>query len=275
MRHLVCALPLALLLLSSCTHSPVPTPSSGSPPVQITASVPAPSPSPEPVPTPDREALAAYFASVPVPDFLEEGQQEQYRLAHYLYTHMFGGSTTAVEDMFPLIHIPLSDGGYTYEVVSYEGMDGYYLSQYPYADFDATVRSVFTDRFWQECNWLLFGDEALYPIYADLNGALGVLDLERGSGYYYNDHFPDQFRLEEQTEDRISFTLIGHYSPVWPYEGETYEERDARLEREYEYTLEFPITMVLTDAGWRFDEFHTALADEEAPEFSPYYNDNG
>ena len=274
MRRRVFALPLALLLLASCVSQPEPSPEPT--PVQALSPTPSPTPeptpSPEPVPTPNQEALDAYFASVAVPDFLEEGQQEQYRLAHYLYTHMFGGDTTAIEDMFPLIHIPSPSGGYTLEAVSYEGMDGYYLSRYPYADFDATVRSVFTDRFWQEHNWHPYPDGRSYPVYADLDGVLAVRDLSRGGGYYYNARFPDRFHLEEQTEDRISFTLIGHYSPVWPYEGETYEERDQRLEREYEYTLEFPITMVLTDAGWRFDEFHTARADEEAPEHSPYYH---
>ncbi len=271
MRRSIFALSLTLLFLTSC--APSSTPPTGPVPTPVQTQPPAPilSPTPEPEPTPNQEALDAYFASVAVPDFLDEAQQEQYRLAHYLYAHMFGGCTTAIEDMFPLIHIPFPDGGYTFESVSYEGMDGYYLSRYPYADFDATVRSVFTDRFWQERNWLSFGDEEFYPIYADLDGVLAVRDLGRGSGYYYNDHFPDEFRLEDQTEDRISFTLIGHYSPVWPYEGETYEERDQRLEREYEYTLEFPITMVFTDSGWRFDEFHTALADEDTPEHSPYY----
>lgn len=126
---------------------------------------------------------------------------------------MFGGDTTAIEAMFPLIHVPCPHGGHTYQAVSYDGMDGYYLSRYPYADFDVTVRSVFTDRFWREHGRLDF-DGTSQPIYADLDGVLAVLELSRGSGYYYNDHFPDEFLLEEQTDDRIVFALIGHYSPV-------------------------------------------------------------
>ena len=33
----------------------------------------------------------------------------------------------------------------------------------------------------------------------------------------------------------------------------------------YDYTLEFPIKMILTEDGWRFDEFHSSLRDEREP----------
>ena len=49
---------------------------------------------------------------------------------------------------------------------------------------------------------------------------------------------------------------------MYPLEGETEAERDSRVENGFEVTYEFPIRMVQTDAGWRFDEFHSALADE-------------
>ncbi len=210
------------------------------------------------------ESCRAQMDTVTVPDFLNEEQQEQYRFAHYLYGHMFGGETTAVEELFPLVHVPVEgyEGAYTYESVEYGKDFFYYRSTVPYADFDAAVRSVFTDRFWEERSGITEGQ----PIYADLDGTLIMAELSRGAGYFYNENFPDEFRLEEQTEDKISFTLIGHYSPVWPKEGESYEERDARLLSGYEYTHEFPITMVLTEKGWRFDTFHTALADEVSPD---------
>lgn len=213
---------------------------------------------------PVTEACRARMDAVTVPDFLNEEQQEQYRFAHYLYGRMFGGDTTAVEELFPLVHVPLEgyEDAYTYESVEYGDYGYYYRSTVPYADFDAAVRSVFTDDFWETRSGIADGT----PIYADLDGTLIMLELSRGAGYFYNENFPDEFRLEEQTEDKISFTLIGHYSPVWPEEGETYEERDARLLDRYEYTHEFPITMVLTDKGWRFDAFHTALADEVGPD---------
>ena len=196
------------------------------------------------------------------PDFLTVQQQHLYREARALYQSMFGGETTFIDDF-------LSDGAPRLDPDPYESveMDGYtYLlakGRYRrWEDFDAAVHGVFTDAFWDSRN-LRLGDDGTVPIYRDIDGRLGIVELSRGSGYYYNENFPDEFRLDSQTGDTISFTLIGHYSLPWPREGETYEERDRRWAQGYEYTLEFPIKMVLTENGWRFDEFHSALADEE------------
>ena len=124
------------------------------------------------------------------------------------------------------------------------------------------MRGVFTNSYWDGRNSVGFEDGEPIPIYRDIGGRLGIIDLSRGAGYYYNENFPDEFRLDARTDDTISFTLIGHYSPVWPRGGETPEERDRRRAAEYEYTLEFPIRMVMTNNGWRFDEFYSSLADE-------------
>lgn len=124
------------------------------------------------------------------------------------------------------------------------------------------IHHLFTDSFWNSRNNAL-GDNQSVPIYRDVNGRLGMVELSRGSGYYYNENFPDEFRLDSKTENTIAFTLIGHYSPVWPKEGESSEECDKRRKQGYEYTIEFPIKMVLSDDGWKFDEFHSALADED------------
>ena len=64
--------------------------------------------------------------------------------------------------------------------------------------------------------------------------------MERGVGYYRDDSRPD------------TFTLTGYYSA--PGGGGE------------EYTIDFPIRMVRTEAGWRFDEFHETTVDELAPE---------
>ena len=211
--------------------------------------------------------LTEFSASIAVPDFLTQEQQDLYRRAHCLYQAMFGGDTSGIDYDFP------AD-----EAVEWEAHDEdlFVLGDFRYlpasdryqrwADFDALVHSVFTDDFWDSLNQA----ESDYPIYRDFNGRLGFLELARGSGYWYNDNFPDQFRLEEQTEDAISFTLISPYTECWPREGESYEERDWRLENVVEYTLEFPIRMVLTEDGWRFDVFHSGLADESPqPESVP------
>lgn len=68
--------------------------------------------------------------------------------------------------------------------------------------------------------------------------------------------------LVEQTDERVEFTVTAHYSYPYPREGESYEERDERLETSYEFTLTFPIVMLRTDAGWRFDVFCTGVGAE-------------
>lgn len=45
--------------------------------------------------------------------------------------------------------------------------------------------------------------------------------------------------------------------PNYPRWDETDDERDKRLETSYEYTRTYPITLIYTDAGWRFDAFTT------------------
>ena len=237
-QMLTLALPGCLaLLLTACQSQGVPA-TSPSPVQEPAVSIPL-----------NEEAQA-----IPVPSFLDEEQQTLYRQAYSLYSHMFGGETTAIE--YPELEPEQAVDWSEYETVELDGML-YYVSRGPFADwadFDAAVHAVFTDTFWAEKN--------AYSIYREWEGKLCFLDASRGAGYYYNEYFPDEFVLESQTDSEIDFTLIGHYSPVWPREGESYEERDARLAREYDYTLEFPIRMVLTEEGWRFEEFHAALADE-------------
>ena len=89
-------------------------------------------------------------------------------------------------------------------------------------------------------------------IYVRNGEQLCFLDASRGGGYYRDDSRPDTFTLVEQTEDEISFTLTGCYSPM----GEGGED----------YTIDFPIRLVRTEAGWRFDEFHETTVDELGPD---------
>lgn len=144
-----------------------------------------------------------------------------------------------------------------YRTIAYNGMI-YQVAQGRYKqwnDFDTAVHSVFTDRFWTSRNQ--------DNVFIKQNGSLCYISAARGSGYYYNNYFPDEFRLIEKTDSAISFLLIGHYSPAWLQGNETPEERELRLQSGYDYTLEFPIKLILTNDGWRFDEFHSALADEK------------
>lgn len=249
--------------VESITPAPSPTPAE-TPVSQPTA--PAESAAPTPVPAevlldPSLEPpLTEFSASIAVPDFLTREQQDLYRRAHCLYQAMFGGETTAIDYLYPAT----GDMEWEYHDEDYWAIGEFGWHYTPaqgryqrWADFDALVHSVFTEDFWQRHNILETGD----PIYQDFDGRLGILDFSKGGGWY-NENFPDQFRLEEQTGDTISFTLICPYTEPYPQNGETYEERDRRLETVVDYTLEFPIKMVLTGDGWRFDGFHSGLADE-------------
>ena len=51
--------------------------------------------------------------------------------------------------------------------------------------------------------------------------------------------------------------MTAHYSYPYPRWDETDDERDKRLETSYEYTRTYPVTLIYTDAGWRFDAFTT------------------
>ena len=111
--------------------------------------------------------------------------------------------------------------------------------------------ALFTDTFWSTCN-----DDGNAPIYIEHDGRLFILDCAYGD-QYYNSNIPDEFTLTAQTDDRIDFTVTAHYSYPYPRQDETEAERDERLKTSYEYTRIYPVTLIYTDAGWRFDAFTT------------------
>ena len=198
--------------------------------------------------------------AIAVPNFLTEEQQLLYRRAYSLYRHMFSGDTNMIEYAETLD----ADNSPVYGTESVQiGEYSYVKSQGRYqrwSDFDAVIHSVFTEDFFAGINQLSNG----YEIYLEHDGALYFLDLGRGSGAYYNENFADDFILERKIDSEILFTLIGHYSDIFPRDGETPEDYEERRKQEFDYTLEFPIKMVLTQDGWRFDEFHSAPAEGQA-----------
>lgn len=185
----------------------------------------------------DEGALA-----IDVPNFLTEEQQLLYRKAYRLYSLMYGGDTTYIDYFDADKYDPLDFaeyGAYTYQLAV-----GRYRN---WADFDQVVHSVFTDSFWQDKN-----DDRTYMEY---DGRLAIL---AGSPIYncYNDNFPDKFKLVSQTDDSIVFTVTGHYSFPFILSSESKEQRDHRLATTYDFIQEHTISMVLTEEGWRFDEYH-------------------
>lgn len=184
------------------------------------------------------------------PDFLTAEQQTLYRQAFALYSAMFDGETTGIDDAFP------AAGGQTeYDEYTPDGSDYTYISSHSrwqsWTDFDRVIHALFTDTFWSACN-----DDGNAPIYIEHDGRLFILDCAYGD-QYYNSNIPDEFTLTARTDDRIDFTVTAHYSYPYPRWDETDDERDKRLETSYEYTRTYPVTLIYTDAGWRFDAFTT------------------
>lgn len=196
-----------------------------------------------------------------VPDFLTEEQQLLYRKAYSLYQHMFGGETSAIEYTEFMNSNEISS--FKYEAIqigsySYKKSLGRYKV---WRDFDNLIKSVFSQRFWDDRN--IIDKEIGTKIYIEKDKSLYFIEFSRGSGYYYNENFPDEFELLEKKDNFITFKLIGHYSPIWPLDQESSIQRNERRKAEYDYVIEFPIKMILTDDGWRFDVFHSTLADEK------------
>ncbi len=196
--------------------------------------------------------LSEYELTMSVPEFLDEEQQMLYRKARNVYLHVCGNSTASVEYEETLDY-PLNN----YESFQNERGWRYMISQGRYQkwdDFTALVYSVFTEDF--------FNSRNTSPAFIEYNGKLVFLDADKGGVSCYNYNFDDKFRLVSKTDTEIVFELIAHYSYIWPREGESFDERDARVRSGWEWTDKFTIRMVLTDAGWRFDEFYNPAVDE-------------
>lgn len=190
--------------------------------------------------------------AVAAPDFLDEEQRLLYQQAYRLHLAMFGGETTGIDMTFPREE---GDNAPDAPEALYqpEGAELAYLASTGalrrWADFEHAVYSVFSADFWAK--------ENAEPIYIGHDGWLYILDASYGD-QCYNENFPDTFRLVEQSQERIIFEVTAHYSYPWPRGDESYAQRDERLKTSYEYTVTYPVTLVLLDCGWRVDEFNTA-----------------
>lgn len=184
-----------------------------------------------------------YDSGLSAPDFLDDEQLIAYYQAYIVYSHFFGLST---EDVDP-------NGYGSGSRVEYNGAY-YWPATGAYAnwdDFEAVIRSVFTETFWNERN---------QNIYVNLGGTMHYMDVARGGGGY-NENFPETFQLVEKTDDAVSFIMTGYYSDARQFEGITDEQREAWLAAGWEYSIEFPMRMVKTEDGWRFDKFYNARTD--------------
>ena len=186
-------------------------------------------------------------ASIPAPDFLSDEQKTVYRQGHELYTLLFGGDTSAVDASASGTRETVELDGVTYQIAA-----GKYKN---WSDFSRDVNAVFTKDLWNQRN-----NTSDIPIYREHNGKLCFRDISMSQSPYFNPNFPDEFSLQQQSKDSISFYVTGHYALPYPLEGETGEQRDQRLKDDFEYTRDILTTMDRTENGWRLSEFTTSQA---------------
>ena len=183
-------------------------------------------------------------STIPAPDFLSAEQKEVYRQGHELYTLLFGGETSNLDSPAATERETVVLDGITYQIAQ-----GKYKN---WSDFNRDVNAVFTKDLWNKLNNT--GDA---PIYREHNGKLCFQDISMSQSPYFNPNFPDEFSLQQQSENSISFYVTGHYSSPYPLEGETGEERDQRLKDDFEYVQDIRTIMDRTENGWRLAEFTT------------------
>lgn len=184
-------------------------------------------------------------------EVLDEDQIWLLQAAEDFYLSTFGGDTSMINSWIAAGEdAPLPEE----ETIEENGMiyNAAYGRWATWEGFDRYVHTLFTDQCWKERN-----ERSGFPIYIGHNGRTYYIDAAMGGGGH-NGHIPDLYRLEEKTDDTISFTVIGHYllrSTCELQEGETPEERERRVENSFDYTLEFPIQLVLAADGWRLNQF--------------------
>jgi len=201
----------------------------------------------------DEPLVEDRFFDLPVPDFLTEEQQNLYRRAQVLY-YLLTMCPAEIEQMprndgedfspeYPTLYLTVP--GYDGFAGSFYRVNGRYSS---WDDFTAMGLSVFTDG--------LFG-ELCQTNFFRINDNTYYLNSWKGSGYYYDDPALS-FATVSSGDTEIKFEVIKHL------------ERFPADESEAGAVLSLPVTMTLTDDGWRISEMgftytgEPVLRDEDA-----------
>lgn len=230
-------------------------------PPEPSAAQPLPAPSPGPTQAPAIPMDAAAW-SVPLPEFMTGAQQNLYQRAYSLYTHILGGNPAQI-DAWPAADPLPPAGEVEVDGQRYVPANGLYAR---WDDFESAVLSVFTPSFWEQRNrWEGKRYGEAYPLFINVDGRTYYHPMSRASGGY-NGNFPETFWATEETDAALAFTMTGYYSNPCLLEGEDEAARAARYAAGYEYVIEFPLRMVNTEEGWRFEAFRCARTDDlESP----------
>lgn len=183
-----------------------------------------------------------------LPEFLNEEQKQLYRRAYAFYS-------TVHKNFYMLVYrFPLEDGSYAFPE-EIERIDGVWYSvsngrYQTWEEYRTALLSVFTEGWFQEH---MEGN----PGYLIRDGKLLCLQADIGYNATFKGTGTNTFEQLEQTENRIDFLLIEHYdtyNPQFPKFDET-PPLESDLEWGDDYSIARQITLVKTEAGWRFDVF--------------------
>ncbi len=177
----------------------------------------------------------------PVPEFLTEEQQNLYRRAKMLYP-ILRGRPISIDDFPRKDGIEHTPGYGELYILPIDGEEFRFFPAYGryenWADFREMGVSVFTEAYFEEISEVFF----------EIHEHTFYRDVAKGSRWgYVPEISPDTFDLVSQTDTQIEFDVIGHYyTSFHPAEDEIPEE------------IRYPVRMVLTENGWRFEQFDVA-----------------
>lgn len=177
-------------------------------------------------------------------DFLNEEQIQLYETAKKM-AQIFVFDTGNIYLVLPNTRVSnelVQVDGYGQNGYLYSLVEGPY-SQYD--DFKTYMLQFYTESYF---------DTMSKPHFVSYNGRLAALYASMG-GNVYRSRVDDTYKLLEKTDDKIKFYVIGHYIGE-QRENESDDDYNERREISFDYVKMYPIEMVLTDSGWRINEFH-------------------
>ncbi len=113
--------------------------------------------------------------------------------------------------------------------------DGYYKTGISYSSFKIELQKYFTNDF---TDYLLSGKDEYLTAYTDYDGELCYIDKSSGSNPFFDNV---SFSIMKQTDNKI---IIKAVSRFWHD-----DEPNVESFRDFYYTV------ILTENGWRFDNF--------------------
>ncbi len=208
-----------------------------------------------------------------VPEFLDEDQQALFRKATNVYAHLWGSYADLIEYEEALEQ---KIDKTKYARVRDENGRVYTISRGLYKDWDnftTLVHSVFTEEAFAKQNSNLY--------FVEHNGKLAFDNNVGRKNYKYNPYFEEEFELVSKTDSEVIFSITAYYSSwsaLSPKElaknmkYESMEQREERLKAGWEWTESYTVSMVKTEDGWRFAEFHDAEIDAKEVTENKHYS---